>query len=192
MPPFKVVSPFHPTGDQPDAIAKLAEGKRIVGLGGADAHGLTYSIGPLKRTIFPYEDLFHAVNTHVLTTRALTGNAADDKALIYEAIRLGHCFVGYDLPAAATGFRFSASGWRAEALLGDSIALGNGVTLQVRAPAMSDLRIVRYGEIVAHAPHATNLTLIAQEPGAYRAEVYLDYEGRSRGWIFSNPIYVVK
>jgi hypothetical protein len=34
------------------------------------------------------------------------------------------------------------------------------------------------------------LTHITKEPGIYRAEVYLDYLGRHRGWIFSNPIYV--
>jgi len=183
-------------GPYPATLAKwdelMADGRRVVGIGGADAHGLTYRVGPFKRTIFPYEHLFRGVNTHILTPHALTGDVAQDKALIYEALRLGHCWVGYDLPAPTTGFRYTASGWRCEAMLGDEIAVGTGVTLQVRAPRMAELRLVRRGEVVQLVQHGTNLTHIAQDPGAYRAEVYLDYQGASRGWIFSNPIYVRK
>jgi hypothetical protein len=168
----------------------LAEGRRVVGIGGADAHGLTYRVGPLARVIFPYEDLFRTVNSHVLTRKPLTGEVQQDKALIYEALREGHCWVGYDLPAATDEFRFTASGWRSEAIMGDAIPLGTGVTLQVRVGRMADIRLIRHGEVVAGAIHATNLTYIAHDPGAYRAEVRLPFLGRSRGWIFSNPIYV--
>ena len=33
-------------------------------------------------------------------------------------------------------------------------------------------------------------THITTEPGAYRVETYIQYMGRKRGWIFSNPIYI--
>jgi hypothetical protein len=66
------------------------------------------------------------------------------------------------------------------------------VTLQVRAPSNADIRLIRHGEVVAHAQNATNLTYTASEPGAYRAELYVQFQGRPRGWIFSNPIYVLK
>ncbi len=32
MPPFKIVSDFHPTGDQPQAVEKLVEGLERIGI----------------------------------------------------------------------------------------------------------------------------------------------------------------
>jgi hypothetical protein len=37
----------------------------------------------------------------------------------------------------------------------------------------------------------THRTYIANRRGTYRVEVYIDYQGKPRGWIFSNPIFVV-
>src|SRR5574341_723328 len=44
----------------------LAAGRRIVALGGSDAHAMHMHLGPLHRVIFPYEFHFKTVNTHVL------------------------------------------------------------------------------------------------------------------------------
>ena len=46
------------------------------------------------------------------------------------------------------------------------------------------------GNVVAESFGRENLTFTAQTPGAYRVEVWQDYKGKERGWIFSNPIYV--
>jgi len=169
----------------------LAEGRRVAAIGGADAHGARYRLGPLERVIFPYDYLFRAVNTHILTPRPLTGDFAHDRALIYDALRRGHAWVGYDLLYPTEGFRFSAQAWRAEAIMGDELPLGTGATLQVRSPVMADIRLLHHGDLVKREERATNLTYITSEPGAYRAEVYLSFRGRKRGWIFSNPIYLV-
>jgi len=169
----------------------LAEGRRVAAIGGADAHGARYRLGPLERVIFPYDYLFRAVNTHILTPRPLTGDFAHDRALIYDALRRGHAWVGYDLLYPTEGFRFSAQAWRAEAIMGDELPLGTGATLQVRSPMMADIRLLHHGDLVKREERATNLTYITSEPGAYRAEVYLSFRGRKRGWIFSNPIYLV-
>jgi hypothetical protein len=29
-----------------------------------------------------------------------------------------------------------------------------------------------------------------ESPGVYRVEAYIEFKGKRRGWIFSNPIYV--
>lgn len=169
----------------------LAEGRRVAAIGGADAHGTRYRLGPVERVIFPYDYLFRAVNTHILTPRPLTGDFAHDRALIYDALRRGHAWVGYDLLYPTEGFRFSGQAWRAEAIMGDELPLGTGATLQVRSPMMADIRLLHHGDLVKSEERATNLTYITSEPGAYRAEVYLPFRGRKRGWIFSNPIYLV-
>jgi hypothetical protein len=189
--PHKYISgPFPETLQLWDRL--LREGKRVRIIGGADAHGTSYSMGPIKRTIFPYEYLFRCVNTHILTPRPFSGDFEHDKKMVLNALREGNCFVGYDLPAPTKGFRFSAQGHNFSAVMGGWVRLGYGVTLQAAAPRVGDMRLLKDGKIIQRETEGTHRTHIATEPGAYRVEVYLTYEGKPRGWIFSNPIFVVR
>jgi hypothetical protein len=169
----------------------LHEGKRVKVIGGSDAHGTWYSMGPVRRAVFPYDYLFRCVNTHIVTQHPLEGDFATDKQLVLAALRYGHAFVGYDLPASTRGFRFSAQGHHTTALMGDWIRLGHGVTLQMVSPQVADMRLMHGGEVVSQETGGTHHTYIATRPGAYRVEVYITYKGKQRGWIFSNPIFVV-
>ena len=183
-------------GPFPDTLKKwdelTASGRRVVGIGNADAHGAEYSLGVLKRVIFPYEFLFQQVNTHVLAERALTGDAQADRRLLLEALANGHCFVGYDGAAPARDFRFTANSERGLAIMGDEVLNKTGVTLQIAAPRSADLRLIRDGQEVARWDGQTHVThtVPVGEAGVYRVEAYLPFQGRARGWIFSNPIYI--
>jgi hypothetical protein len=183
------------SGPYPDALELwdnlLIAGKRTRIIGGADAHGTTYSMGPLKRVIFPYDFLFQCVNTHIVTDQAMTGDFQHDKMLVLRAIREGASYVGYSRPAPARGFRFSAQGHQATAIMGGRIRLGHGVTLQFVTPKVADMRLIKDGKIIAQEIEGTHRTYIARETGAYRVEVHIHYKGKLRGWIFSNPIFVV-
>ncbi len=169
----------------------LRQGQRVVAVGGSDAHALIGRMGPLRRTLFPYEWHFRGVNTHLLLPEPLNGDLGHDKTLIYDALRQGHAFIGYDLPAPTRGFRFTAQGSRGTAWMGDEIALAGGVTLQVKLPRRANARLLRYGEVVQTWTDAEVGTYITTQPGAYRVEVNLHAWGKSRAWILSNPIYVV-
>lgn len=168
----------------------IARGQKVVAVGGADAHALHMRMGPLRRTIFPYDFHFRAINTHLLTDRDLTGSLAEDKALVYDALRRGHAFIGYDLPAPTRGFRFTAQGRESAVSMGDEIRLGNGVTLQIRLPFKAECRLLCDGSVVRTWTDREICAHTASQPGAYRVECRLDYLGQMRGWIFSNPIYV--
>lgn len=168
----------------------LCTGRPVVGIGSADAHATRFGAGPLSHTVFPYDFLFSCVNTHILTKSPLTGEAAHDRRLLYEALAEGRAFIGYDIPGSTRGFRFSAQGQGASAVMGEHIKLGPGVTLQVMAPARARIRIIGNGEVVAEERNVENLTHVARTPGAYRAEVWRPYKGVERAWILSNPIYV--
>ena len=184
-----IVGPF------PDALDKwdemLSTGKRVNIVGNTDAHGTTYTYGRMSRVLFPYEYLFKTVNTHILLENELTGDFEDDEKSVYSAVRSGRCFIGYDLPHSTRGFRFSAQGERERCMMGDEITAGTGVTLQASAPAQCELRIVLNGDILQQREKGTHLTHITSKPGAYRVEAYIDFNDARRGWIFSNPIYIV-
>ena len=168
----------------------LAGGQRVVAIGNSDAHATKVHKFGRSAVIFPYEFLFRAVNTHLLSEEPLNGDYEHDCHLIFTALRNGHCFVGYDAPAPTKGFRFSAQGDKTTAIMGDEITGAMGVTLQASAPAKADLRIVCNGQIVKKKDADTHITHITSQPGAYRVEAYLEYKGAKRGWIFSNPIYI--
>jgi hypothetical protein len=169
----------------------LASGRRVVAIGGADAHAFPSNVGPIKRTLFPYEFHFQTVNTHILTERPLNGDVEIDRQRIFNAIRRGHCFVGYDLPARTEGFRFGAVGEDGPLMMGDQVRTRFGVTLQVKLPTAAQARLIRNGHEIKRWENCTTAVYTATDPGAYRIEAYLHYKGRLRGWIFSNPIYII-
>ena len=181
-------------GPFPDTLRKwddlLAMGRKVVAIGNSDAHGNTYSMGPFSRCVFPYEFLYRAVNTHILLEHNLTGDAQEDQAAIYKALRQGHCFVGYDQPHPTRGFRFTAQGEQGEVCMGDEIKTGPGITLQAAAPTRCDMRLILHGKTVKEVQDSTHIMHITRESGAYRIEATIPFKGKTRGWIYSNPIYV--
>ncbi|HAE60556.1 MAG TPA: hypothetical protein DCG54_13900 [Anaerolineae bacterium] len=168
----------------------LNQGRRLVAIGGSDAHALHISKGPLKRTVFPYEWHFQTVNTHIFTPTPLTGQLEEDTRMVYEALAAGHCFVAYDLPASTRGFRFSAQGREKSAMMGDEISAEGSLTLQVRLPQNAEGRLLKDGKVIRQWNSQEAISHITTQPGVYRVETYLNFLGRRRGWIFSNPIYV--
>jgi len=189
FPAFVARSPFPETLSRWDSL--LAEGKRVVAIGGSDAHAIHASLGPLHRVVFPYEYHFRAINNHLLLEKPLEGKLQPDKRLIYDALRAGHLYIGYDLPKSTRGFRFTAQGKEGFAIMGDSIPAKGGVTLQARCPDAAEILLIKDGKILQTCKNRETCTYITSETGVYRIEVYRRYLGRRRGWIFSNPIYLI-
>jgi hypothetical protein len=181
-------------GPHPETLKRwdelLAKGQRVVAIGGSDAHAIQARMGPLRRTVFPYDFHFRAINTHLLVDGDLTGDAAADRERVYDAFRKGHAFVGYDLPHPTRGFRFTAQGRDATASMGDEIRLGTGLTMQMRLPIKAECRLVCNGSVIRTWKDREICALTVSQLGAYRVECLIDYLGRQRGWIYSNPIYV--
>lgn len=168
----------------------LNSGKKVVAVGGADAHALKVHAGPLKRSVFPYEFHFRGITTHLLTPNQLSTELETDKKMIYTALAAGHCFIGFELPGATRGFNFSAQGREANALMGDEIPAAGGVTLNIKLPQIAECRLLKDGKLIQTWLNRETCSYNTKEPGVYRVEVYRHYLGRLCGWIFSNPIYV--
>jgi hypothetical protein len=182
------------SGPFPEVLKKwdqlTASGQRVVAVGGSDAHAMIGRMGPIKRTLFPYEFHFQAVNTHIFTPEPLEGDVDHDKHLVLDALRKGHAFVAYDLPAPTRGFTFNAQGMNSQAWMGDEIKGTNGVTLQISLPLRTECHLIHNGKIVKSWDDCEKGTHITTEPGAYRVEAFIPFRGKRRGWIYSNPIYV--
>lgn len=181
-------------GPLPESLALwdrlTAAGKQVVAIGNADAHEMPVKLGPFHFKLFQYESVFRAVNTHILTEEALSGNADHDRALIFDSIRRGHAFIGYDLPASTRGFQFSAFGDETAGIMGDSLMLGNGITLQIKLPRQAEIRLYRNGDLVQKWDHSETAHRTIRAAGVYRCEASLPYLGAARTWVLSNPIYI--
>lgn len=181
-------------GPLPQTLQKwdelLRSGKKVVAVGGSDAHALDIRMGPLRRTIFPYEFHFRCINNHLLLPRPLNGDALEDGNLILEALRRGSLFIGYDLPAPTRGFRFTAHGSEQIAGMGDELSSKGGVTFQIKLPMRTECRLIKDGKPLKTWTRRDQCTHITTDPGIYRVEAFIYYKGMRRGWIYSNPIYV--
>ena len=187
FPAWGISGPFRRTLRQWDEL--LVQGKRVAAIGGSDAHANTYSMGSLSRVVFPYRHLFRCVNTHVLTERPIKGVLEHDKALIYDALRSGHTWVGYDLPASTAGFRFRARTGAYHAVMGDEMKRTGAIVFEVETPLRASIHLVRDGKVVSRAM-GSRLRHTTAEKGVYRVEAYRSYQLGNRGWIFSSPIYI--
>jgi len=171
--------------------ALLSQGKRLAAIGGSDAHALPVKAGPLRKHIFPYAWHFRAINTHLLLSQPLSGDLEQDRTLVYEALGQGRAFIGYDLPVSARGFRFSAHGQSGEAQMGEEISATGGITLQALLPQSAYGVLRKDGKPLRSWRGREAFIHHTSEAGVYRVEAFVDYLGRRRHWILSNPIYVL-
>ncbi len=186
LPALSVSGPYPETLEKWD---QLLRSRAVSALGGSDAHGTIYRLGPLERPVLSYEVLFRSVNTHLLTREPLNGDLEHDRGVVYEALRAGHGFLGYEKPAGIAGFTFLAQSGGAQATMGEELRLEGRVALQAWLPAPARVRLLRDGEVLAQV-RGSRLDWIGQRPGAYRLEASRRYAGRWRAWILSNTIYV--
>jgi hypothetical protein len=187
FPSLLITDPFPETLALWDDL--LRNGAKVVAIGGADAHANVYSLGPLRRPVFPYDYLFRAVNVHLLLDTPLSRDVTLAKAQVLDALRAGHAFVAYDLAGDARGFRFTATSRQGTVSMGDEMRPNGPVTLHVASPLPAGLRLLKDGCEVARA-RGRVLTCETNEPGVFRVEAYRRYRIKPRGWVFSNPIYV--
>jgi hypothetical protein len=168
----------------------LANGQRVVALGGVDAHTLPQHFGPIQINVFPYRYHFRTIRNHVLLESELSGNAQEDERAIMQALREGHAFISNDMVHSANGFRFCLDTGEKQVEMGGSSVFRGGLALAADIPAAAECRLLCNGKIIDRAHiHGRHRWPVAQ-PGVYRLECYRRFLGRKRGWIFSNAIAV--
>lgn len=137
----------------------------------------------------PYEVSFRLVRMHVLIEQNKTLNQEN----LLEAIRSGHCFIGFDFLSDPTGFSFAAESQGERKIQGDEITLDADTRLLIQTPVSSTIRLFKDGNVMLGETGASSRSVPVTERGVYRVEVYLPQLGNlaaEKPWIISNPIYV--
>jgi len=163
---------------------------RLTAVGGNDAHAnigvsLRDSSGNtlLGVELDPYAVSFRLVRLHVLVEQG----KAFDAASVMEAVRAGHCYIGFDFLGEATGFSFEAENAGERKIQGDEISLSEGTKLRVQTPVPGRIVVVKDGAVRSDESGIVLKEFPVTEKGVYLLVIYLFGQ---HPWIISNPIYV--
>jgi hypothetical protein len=169
---------------------KLCTGRRVVAIGGSDAHHKFYGVGPFRIRPLSYEYLLGAITVHLVLAESLPDDALEARGRICEALRDGRLFVANDRIGSSTGFRFHfEAGDGRRCAMGEEMIFSSGEVF-VKLPSRGDIRLVRDG-VTIDRRRGVSLRRKLDSPGVYRVEVYRGFGlFGSRPWIFSNPIYL--
>lgn len=133
----------------------------------------------------PYERSLRYITTHFLM-RELNEGA------VRQTLRQSHTYVAHDWLCDPTGFAFIAeTGDKRTGVMGDEVKMGKGMKLRVEAPVAGIIKLFLNGRVI-NETRSDRLSYAINEPGVYRAEVWLEVGGEARPWIYANPIRVVK
>ena len=168
---------------------RLGASRRVVGVGGLDAHQYGRRIAGRAVRLMSYRRSFRQLHTRVLVAEPLTGDLEHDRDQVYAALRAGRCYIAASQVAPPAGFEFFAKRFRRERLEMGSEAPAGGWTLHTVLPRPAAVRLLRDGVEVARLD-APALVHTAEGPGVYRVEATLEAHGAERTWILSNPIYL--
>jgi hypothetical protein len=171
-------------GPSPETVSKwdeLCQQRRVVALGGVDAHARKYPLLPL--VVFPYRQQFKTVRTHILCSSELSASSESDIKTVLKTISEGSCFLSFDGLADGTGTRFgSADG---DLTIGEESIYQGETDLVVSLPREAEISTIKDGYVTGTAT-ASEHTFHVEGPGVYRVEARLN----QRPWIFTNPIYL--
>lgn len=185
--PLKSITP--PPKETLELWDKLNLKRRVVGIGGVDAHAHKVNLlGFFEVEVFPYKVMFRSIRTNILVDKEISpGNDKNEtKKIIYEALETGRCYVANYYYGDSKGFRFYADDGIKIYQMGDSIPLTERTKLKILLPNQTaEIRLIRNGEII-EKQNSSELEFDVKESGAYRVEVYLN----ENPWIFSNHIRI--
>lgn len=168
---------------------------RLTGVAGNDAHAnigvsLKDSSGKtlLGIQLDPYETSFRLVRLHAL----IEANKPLDATSLLDAVRAGHCYIGFDFLGDTSGFSFTAENAGERKIQGDEISFKPETRVRVQSPVPGRIVILKDGAILLDETGISGKELPVSEKGVYRTEIYLPQLGMvaNQPWIISNPIYV--
>jgi hypothetical protein len=145
-----------------------------------------------------YHVLFSGFHLHVLLDEPLSTEFDKARSQVFSALRQGKFYSAINAAGKAAGFRFWAEGSGRRFPMGSVIPISSASSLElhVRMPFSSavETRFVYNGKTIRSGGDKET-SVIADEPGIYRVEVYLrewSPLAEDTPWIVSNPIFLRK
>ncbi|MBI4487354.1 MAG: hypothetical protein HY655_15225, partial [Acidobacteria bacterium] len=197
--PAETIATLMPSDALLTQYHEIARRRRVVSIGGADAHAklLYRDDGTDTGASLPipgYEPTFRAMSVHVTPDRSFTGDAADDSRLLMRAIRAGHVYTAVDAIATPASIEFSATNGSGTAGAGDQLRPAGPVTLRVRtnAPPGFTATVWNGAAILSGDHHEQEFTVqAAQDPAVYWASIVSNRDKLAGvTWVRTNPIYI--
>jgi hypothetical protein len=169
---------------------KLCLDRRVVAVGGSDAHGTIFRKGPISMVPLPYDFVLRTINIHILLNRSILKDFKNSKQDIYDAMREGRLFIANDRLCPAKGFNFYfVADDGSDVFMGEEDFFHEG-NLVIELPFKAEIRIFRDGKGVKRQ-RGLEAVYRVTTPGVYRVEVYRRaFPFGWRPWIFTNPIYL--
>ncbi len=173
---------------------QTASRRHLAGFGGNDAH---QNLGVLVQTTAGDRLLDIEVDPYLLSFRFLTNHLFIPReqelaeGVILDALRKGSSYIAFERIGDPTGFSFHAT-WQGKSFpMGEDVPVGSDLVFQSPVPSL--FRLILMGRGVYEELEGTYFVFRAEQPGAYRLEVYPPSPPsllEDKPWIMSNPIYV--
>ncbi|MDA8193335.1 MAG: phosphoesterase [Thermaerobacter sp.] len=167
---------------------RLGSSRRVVGIGGVDAHAVRIGRWPLVVTVFPYRVLFRTLRTHIYTRASLTGDWQRDLSMLLAALAAGSASIVNLREGHEKGFRFWAETGDLRWPMGAETTWAPGMRLRGLSPVAAMWDIFCDGRLMG-TQQGTLLDLAAPAAGVWRVALRRDANS-PRVWIYSNPIYL--
>ena len=181
------------TRPDPETLAvwdRLNLHRPVVGYVGIDAHALKYPLvwGLFYLRVFQYKVQFRSLRTHLLLESPLEKKGFDvARKQVLDALREGRHFGANHRVGKANGFRFHAVAGGRRVLPGGRIEPGKSVDFFAYAPLEAEMILVRNGKAILKV-NGRRLHFRTSDDGVWRLETFR----KGRGWVFTNPIRVLK
>ena len=171
---------------------KLNLQRKVVGIGGIDAHAHKYNVlGFVEVEVFPYKVLFKSIRTHLLIEEDLPlkkdeKSLSKTKRIIYGALASGSSFFANDYLAESKGFRFYAEAGKKKYQMGETVDYSGKIKLDVSVPSTkSEIKLIHNGKLI-ETVEASEAKFEVKDPGIYRVEITYN----KKAWIYSNHIRI--
>lgn len=180
------------TGPPPRHLRRwdeLCRVRRVVAIGGLDAHQPGLRVRGRVWSIMPHERWFRFLRTHLVLDAPLTGHDADDVASVLAALREGACYLARVDIGDPTGFVFAAEAGDGRVVPMGAATAATRVRMSVSLSAAAEIRLLRDGAVVEER-HGERLEADVDAAGVYRIEARRRAHGHHQPWIVSNPVYL--
>jgi hypothetical protein len=128
----------------------------------------------------PYERIARFVNTHVLAQEL-------SEPAILDALRAGRVFVGFDMIADSSSFRWFAAAGTNQTVMGETAPFSKETRLHALSPLRCRFTVLKDGSVV-YRQEGRAVEWAPPGPAKYRVEAELKVLDKWVPWVYANPI----